>query len=178
MRLFIAIDFKPLEQDLKDLQQGVDESLAVLKKTDTFHLTLKFLGKVNEEVAEEVRQRLRKVEFKPFKLELGNIGVFPTENFVRVIWIGIKPSKEIKELQENIEKALEKFGFEKDYEFSPHITLARVKIVKDREKFQKALKGIEVKQDVIDVSDFRLISSKLSPKGAVYYDLEVYQAKP
>lgn len=176
MRLFIAIDLSRIGQELQRLQSQIDESAATLKKTDTYHLTLKFLGKVSEENADHVKEKLRQVDFNPFKLSLDKVGTFPNEDFIRVIWIGIKPSKEIVALQEKIEKALEEFNFKKDYEFSPHITLARVKMVNDRDAFKKNMKELTLPENSVQVTDFRLICSKLTPKGPIYEDVEVYKA--
>lgn len=174
MRLFIAIDFNELRDYLAGLQKGIDKSLAKLNETSTFHLTLKFLGKVSEGTAEEVKRKLKEIKFKPFSLTLDKIGVFPTENFVRVIWVGTKQSNEVTELQERIEDSLKEFNFKKDVEFHPHITLARVKLVNDREKLIKALKGIKVEEKTIEVKGFRLVKSTLTPKGPVYEDLEFF----
>lgn len=174
MRLFIALDFNELRNDLVKLQNSIDETLAKLKKVEAFHLTLKFLGKVPQEIAQGVEEKLKKVKFTPFSLTLDKIGVFPTENYIRVIWVSAKPQNEVKELQENIENALKEFNFKKDFKFHPHITLARVKFVNDREKFIKNLKNIKVEQKTIEVKDFRLVKSTLTPEGPVYEDIGIF----
>ncbi len=174
MRLFIAIDFNELKEDMIKLQGNTDESLAKLKKTATFHLTLKFLGQVSEDKVESIKEKLKEVKFEPFSLVLDKIGVFPSENYIRVIWAGVKPKNEIVELQKKIEKVLEEFDFKKDFKFHPHITLARVKFVNDKEKFVKNLEEIKVKEKKIEVKDFRLVKSTLTPKGPVYEDIAVF----
>ena len=173
MRLFTAIDFNELRENLQKLQD-IDKALAKIKKAETFHLTLKFLGKVSEEKAEEVKEKLGQVKLSPFKLTLDKIGAFPSENYIRVIWVGVKPKEEVTKLQENIENALKEFNFKKDFKFHPHITLARVKSVNDREKLIKTLKEIKVEEKTIEVKDFRLVESTLTQKGPVYEDLETY----
>ena len=175
MRLFIALDFNELKKELIDLQNNIDDSLAKLNKADTFHLTLKFLGKVSLDKAKEVIERLKKVEFKPFKLSLSEIGVFPKEDYVRVVWVGVKPTEGIIELQGEIEDVLEDFEFKKEFKFHPHITLARVKSVNDREGFTKNLKDIKVEDKKVEVKDFRLVKSTLTQKGPVYEDVEIFK---
>jgi len=174
MRLFIAIDFNELKDYFIELQSNIDGSLAKLKKVSTFHLTLKFLGKVADDKAKEVKDKLKEIEFKPFSLTLDKIGVFPSENYMRVIWIGVKPTEKVIELQKKIETSLKEFNFKKDFKFHPHITLARVKAVNDKEKFVKNLKDIKVEGEEIEVKDFRLVKSTLTPKGPVYEDIDVF----
>lgn len=174
MRLFIALDFNELKEDLAKLQSNIDESTVKLKKTEIFHLTLKFLGKVSEDKAKEIKKKLKEIKFTPFSLTLDKIGVFPTEEFIRVVWIGTKPQEEITKLQKDIETALKNFNFKKDIEFHPHITLARVKYVDNKEKFIKNIKDLKVEEKTIKIKDFRLVKSKLTPKRPVYEDLETY----
>ena len=78
------------------------------------------------------------------------------------------------QLQKEIESSLEEFNLKKDFEFQPHITLARVKTIDDKEKFIKNIKEIEVEQKTIEIKDFRLIKSNLTQKGPVYEDIAVF----
>jgi len=174
MRLFIAIDFNELNEDFKALQNNIDKDLAKLKEVSTFHLTLKFLGEVPEEKVGVLKERLNEVKFKSFSLSLDKIGVFPSESYIKVIWVGITPQDQVIELQKKIEDSLKDFNFKKDFEFHPHITLARVKFVKDKENFLKNLKDIKVEEKTIEVKDFRLVKSTLTSEGPVYEDLEIY----
>ena len=119
--------------------------------------------------------KLNAIKFSPFSLTLDKLGVFPSESYVRVIWAGVKPHDKIKELQKNVEEALKEFNFKKDFDFHPHITLARVKFVNDKEKFAKNLKDIKVEEKTIDINDFRLVKSTLMRTGPVYEDVEIFR---
>ena len=174
MRLFIAIDFKNHESYFKELQEQIPTDTATIKIVNTFHLTLKFLGDVFEEKVEAVKQALSKVEFKPFELETKEIGVFPSPAYIKVVWVGFKENKTILDLQKQIEKVLEDFHFRKDFEFAPHLTLARVKFVKDKDKFVEALEKIKVKPVKEPVSEFKLIKSELTEEGPIYENLEEF----
>ncbi len=174
MRLFLAIDFNELKDNLVAIQSKIGKSTGNLKEVTKFHLTLKFLGEVSEDNASQIKDILKKVKFNAFNLSVDKIGVFPNENYVRVIWIGVKPDKEVKALQDNVENALKEFNFKKDFQFHPHITLARVKFIKDKEKFIKNLKEIKVEPKTIEIKQFKLIKSTLTPKGPVYEDVEVF----
>lgn len=129
MRLFIALDFNGLEDYFIELQNKIPDSEAIRKVT-TFHLTLKFLGEVEDNKLDLIKEKLAKVNFQQFSLTLDKIGVFPNENHIKVIWAGITPKEQITLLQKNIEDSLKEFNFKKDYNFHPHITLTRVKFVK------------------------------------------------
>jgi len=177
MRLFIAIDFNELKGEFTELQNKIDISLAMLKPVSTFHLTLKFLGKVSIENAEKVKKKLKNIKFKHFSLTLDKIGVFPSENYIRVIWVGTKDNEDIIKLQEKIELELKEFSFKKDFKFHPHITLARVKSVNNKEEFNKKLKDLRIEEKTIEVNNFKLVKSTLTPKGPVYEDLKEFSAE-
>ena len=175
MRLFIAINFNKLKNDFEEIQNKIDKKLAKLKKTSTFHITLKFLGEVSEDKISLIKERLNKIEFKPFSLILDKIGVFPTENYIRIIWIGVKPQEQVKQLQENIESALKEFDFKKDFKFHPHITLARIKSVNNKEEFIKNIKDIKIEEKTVEIKNFKLVKSTLTQEGPVYEDIAIFQ---
>ncbi len=176
MRAFIAIDLdqKDYFEDLQD-QFPVDSN-SKIKLTKAYHLTLKFLGEIPEKQIDEIKSKLSQIKFKSFKITLSKPGVFPSENYIRVIWIGLKDNREIINLQKEIEKSLLEI-FPKDERFHPHLTLARVKFVKDREIFIRKLKAIKIKLKEMTIKEFKLIKSELTPKGPVYEDLTIFNLK-
>ena len=176
MRLFIAIE---IPEDVKDYISGIQgkigyEGIRLVKK-EQMHLTLKFLGGVQPEKAEKVKEWLKKIKFEPFSMFLDSMGVFPNENYIRVVWIGLKPEDEILRLQKDIDEKLKKL-FKKEKGFKAHITLARVKFIEDKKGFVEKLKKIKIEKKRIDVNNFKLIRSNLSPKGAVYENVEEFGA--
>ena len=172
MRLFIAIDLpEDIKVELRNLQKEFKGQGKFYFVKD-FHLTLKFLGEVEENKVEEIKDRLKDIKVGKFDLMLQDLGSFPNEDYVKVLWVGC-PNKEIIELHEKIDECL-KGLFKKEYRFSGHITLARVKFVKDKEGFVKCLKEIKVEEKTIEVKDFRLVKSTLTSEGPVYEDLGVY----
>lgn len=175
MRLFIALDFNELRMDLNDVQSSIDKSLANLKEVSTFHLTLKFLGDVPENKVDLIKDKLREIKIGAFPLSLDKIGVFPTESYIKVVWVGVTPPDKARELYDEVENALKEFNFKKENKFHPHLTLARVKFVKDKKQFPKNLKEIVVEQKTIEIKDFRLVKSTLTTEGPLYEDLEIFQ---
>jgi 2'-5' RNA ligase len=179
MRLFIAIEIPEEIKEYIILIQGkIGNELAKVRwvNKSQMHLTLKFLGEVQLNVAEELKKELEKIKFEPFSVNLDYIGVFPNENYIRVVWVGLKPEEKIIELQNDIDESLKNlFGKEKDYK--PHITLGRVKFIKkeNKTKFVETIKNIKVEGKKIEIKDFRLIKSTSTEKGPVYGDIGIFK---
>ncbi len=122
------------------------------------HLTLKFLGEVQPDVVDKVKAALAGVEFESFEFSLGKFGFFPSEDFIRVVWVGVEPEKDVVSLQQKIDAALKPF-FQADKIFKPHLTLARVKRLDDKKKFLEFLYRLKIPDVVVRVEEFRLIQS-------------------
>ncbi len=174
MRLFIAIGFNELKDYFFELQKLLPRN-AKLSLTKSFHITLKFLGEVQPYNIDTILEILKNIKFEPFTVFIDSVGIFPTENYIRVVWIGIKPEDKILELQKQIDDSLKNL-FKKEKDFKAHITLARVKYPEDKKQFIEQLKKIKVKNKKIEIKDFRLIKSTLTPKGPIYEDLEVFNS--
>ena len=177
MRLFVGI-FLPKEvlDYLYEVQNILKKSLPakiiwVHKKI--LHLSLKFLGEVNENRINEIKEKLNKIKFKSFKVKLDKVGVFPNENYIRVIWVGLNPKGKVIELQQKIDSELLDL-FPKDQRFSAHMTFGRVKFIKDKEEFKKNLK-IEINEKEFKVNEFCLVKSTLSKDGPKYEILEKFK---
>lgn len=171
MRVFIAIEV-PFEKEFKEFQEKIKE-FGGFNFPKQFHLTLKFLGEVNE--VEKIKEKLREIKFKPFKVRLGNIGVFPHEKRINIIWVSLIPDDKIKKLQKSIEDILESFFGREKREFKAHVTLARVKFVRDKEKLLESL-NTKINGE-FKIDNFKLIKSELNSEGAKYTILEEYNGK-
>ena len=138
-------------------------------------MTLKFLGEINEKKLEEIKERLRKLDFKPFELNIEGIGFFPSEEHLKIIFVSLNPEDKIIKLQREIDEELLDIS-SKDQEFHAHVTLGRIKSVQDREKLKKAvltdLENIKFK-----VKKFVLMRSQLSKDGPKYFLLETFEGK-
>ncbi len=169
VRLFIAVDFpEHVNHELRRAQEEITE--AVIKPAKEFHLTLKFLG---DRALEKIAESLEKVKFESFKAELTSLGVFPDYNYVRVVWVGVTQEQFIK-LHQEIEENL---SFKPDKNYHPHVTLARVKRPKNKEKFIQSLEKISVKPEEFEVSEFHLVKSTLTRQGPMYEILRTYKLK-
>lgn len=177
MRLFIAIEIpEEVKEFIGEVQEKIsDKGKIRLVNKEQIHLTLKFLGEVQPDKAEKVTEELKKIKFKPFSVYLDSIGVFPSESYIRVVWIGLKPENDILELQSNIDEGLKSL-FKKEKDFKAHVTLARVKFIEDKKEFLDKLRKIKIDKKKIEVNDFKLIKSTLGPKGPTYDTIALFKA--
>ncbi|MFO8015536.1 MAG: RNA 2',3'-cyclic phosphodiesterase [Candidatus Woesearchaeota archaeon] len=173
MRLFIAFGVsEKAKEELKRLQAGLGSG-ADLKPVRDFHLTLKFLGDVDEKNINSIKEKLRSVRFNAFDAELCGAGVFPSESHIRVVWAGVEPKDTISRLQQEIDSALERM-FPKEKRFRPHITLARVRSVRDKSAFMDRIRSLSPKKVSFRVEKFELIKSTLTGEGPVYETIEEF----
>jgi 2'-5' RNA ligase len=180
MRIFIGIDLpENIKENLKEIIEKVKKiKEAKLVKIENLHITLKFLGEVEEEKIEVINRTLQHCadKSKSFNVKIKGIGVFPSEKKVRVLWAGIEDGEDLKNLNRKIEDALKNLGFEKEKEFVAHITIARFKSIPNL-NFIKEL--ITKYQDIlfgeILVKNFQLYESKLTPLGPIYKVIKKYE---
>lgn len=171
MRAFIAVE---MSKEIKDYLYGLQLELRkelkdckiqwVAKKN--LHLTLKFLGEISEEQLEEVQRRLEKIDFAPFSVHLGRMGAFPSEEYIRVIFVELQPEREVIALQQKIDMELLDL-FSKEQEFHGHVTLGRVNFVKDKKQMREIFRE-KIEQKTMEVKGFQLMQSELQKDGPRY----------
>ncbi|MFH1470533.1 MAG: RNA 2',3'-cyclic phosphodiesterase [Candidatus Micrarchaeota archaeon] len=140
--------------------------------TKSMHITLKFLGDINEDKATEISGVLGAIEFFPFPLVCKGLGTFPNEFSPRILWAGIE-SPGLLELHSRISPKLEQLGFEKE-QFTPHLTLARAK-----EKVQLSTLLEKHRSEPFGdcaINLFSLKKSTLTPNGPIYEDIHIFLA--
>ena len=168
MRLFIALDLDSGKEFFKDIQDKINIKGSRLNLTASFHLTLRFLGYVDENDILKIKERLSKVRFSSFDITTAKIGFFyDNHNSIKVIWLGLDDDKDIISLKQNIEEILHPY-FPEDKRFHPHITLARIKFVKDKDLLLKNLDSLRLKKKTFSISSFKLMKSTLSSGSPVY----------
>ncbi|MDD5473822.1 MAG: RNA 2',3'-cyclic phosphodiesterase [Candidatus Methanoperedens sp.] len=171
IRTFIAVElpgkFLP---EIERIEASLDIPGIKLVEPKQVHITLKFLGDIHEDKVEPVASALSQVDCKPFEARIKGVGVFPKLAYIKVIWLGAEGNFDA--LHSDVERVLAPFKFEKDHLFSPHATLARVKMLKDKgallEKIQK-LENIDI--GAMNVASISLKKSTLTPKGPIYETL-------
>ena len=174
VRTFICINFP--DEVIKEVArvQSLMEKRFTGKFTEleNLHLTLKFLGEISKETLEKTRLELSKIKFPIFEANLEDLGTFSIKGSPKIIWIKIA-GKPIYELQKQIDISLSQL-FKPEERFMSHLTIARIKYIKDKEYFDQTLKNITVKKIKFPVNSFKLMSSDLKPMGPVYSLIEEY----
>ena len=119
LRLFVGIDFPPeLKLRLSLLCTGL--SGAKWADPGNFHLTLRFIGEITEDVAADVDEVLSRIKAPRFALQLAGTGVFGG-NKPRALWVGVERHPELVRLRDKIEQALVRAGLEPEQrKFAPH----------------------------------------------------------
>jgi 2'-5' RNA ligase len=133
MRLFFAIELEPAVADA--LHHAI-EPLRVLEPelawvaTPKLHLTMKFLGEVDDAAAATLIAAADSIagRHRHFDMTLGGVGAFPNFRRARVVWMGIENEPKLEWLHHDLEVACADVGYELEGRaFRPHITLARVR---------------------------------------------------
>ena len=176
VRTFIAVNLNTeIKEYLASLQANLNVPETKIKWVgkNNLHLTMKFLGYITLEQTKLVRSILKEIasRYSPFIIKLSsNIGTFPTYQMPRIIWVGIKEGiNELKELYNSIENKLSNKGFPReDKDFHGHITIGRVKYIRDKTNFIQILKRIKVNNFTQEVGSIDLMESKLTPDGPIY----------
>ncbi len=177
IRSFIAIEIDASQQ-IKNLISELEETgiNAKIVETKNMHLTLKFLGDTDTNILNQIEEKIKESvkSINPFEIYLKGVGVFPNTNYIKVFWIGIEDEGNLKQIAKEIDEKLNKIGFKKERrEFSAHLTIARVKSAKNKEKLIELInKHKETEFQKIKVEKIILKKSVLTPQGPIYTNLK------
>ncbi len=177
MRAFVSVNIedeelkkkiKKVAEEIKNNENGIN-----ITKEENLHFTLKFLGEISEDERAEIVKNLSKISLPSFDIHIKDLGVFPEFNFIRIIWIG-GYSQELNKLAEEVDKG--SINIKSNEGFVPHITIARVKFVKDKEALKKRLNSfLNLDFGLYRVTKFYLMESKLLPQGPIYRPLNEFK---
>lgn len=168
IRLFVAV---PLPGDIRQrlalLSGGIPG--ASWLAPDTLHLTLRFIGEVEEDVAADIDDALARIRLPAFSLGLAELGLFATGRNLRTLWAGVERSAPLARLQAKVETAVVAAGLPPEgRKFTPHVTLARLKNA-PRGRVEQVLAGhAGFRAGPFAVDRFTLYSSLLTRDGAIH----------
>jgi RNA 2',3'-cyclic 3'-phosphodiesterase len=181
MRLFVACELpEKIRESITGIVQNLESDSDRIKwvEKENLHLTMKFIGEVDDVKAEKIKEILSSVRFKPFLTSVAEFGVFPPRGRINVVWMGLSPTEPIEDLHSRIDVSMEKTGFARDTRFQPHITLGRVKRIDDSDAFMKKVSLIKDKFETepFKVDSFVLKKSVLMPEGPIYTDIKKFMS--
>ena len=173
MRAFVGI---PVSEEIREKVKKLEEEIKIegvkIVEPKNLHWTVKFLGEIGEREVERVKEVIENVEKKDIEIEVKGVGVFPNISRIRVIWLGVGEGREaftdfIKSVNEKLS------GIGKESEVVPHLTIGRVKFVKDRKKLMDSIEKIKnACLGKMAVRELVLYESKLTPKGPIYTEVK------
>jgi 2'-5' RNA ligase len=168
IRLFVAIPFPPaLRQRLATISGGIPN--ARWTDEENFHLTLRFIGEVDEGTGHDVAEALASVRGERFALTLHGIDQFGKGEKARVLWMGVDKNPALLRLHDRIESTLVRAGLEPEgRKFTPHVTLARLYGASPDSLGAFVQSHQLVRLGPIAVESFALFSSWQHGEGPVY----------
>ncbi len=180
MRLFTAIELP--EENLLRLERLLSalrpEALINWSPLDNLHVTVKFIGEWPEARLDELAEVLAGLEPRePFEIEIQDLGWFPGEKSPRVLCAGIGESEALRTLAHETEEALVVLGIRRDNrDFSPHLTLARIKHTVPLRRLRERVAELQpVALGSFVVRQFALFRSDPGSNASVYRKLRQYR---
>ena len=183
-RLFAAIKIQPDKAFLtqfNEIQNRLQHERIKWVEEYNIHITLKFFGETEEGKIPEILRVLGELsaDINVFSFSLQKLGVFGSSHDPRVVWVGIEPYADLASIMKIIRDKMEVRGYEPDRQnLVPHLTLGRIKLLKDKILFQQIIdqnKGISSQE--INVDRFILFESILKKEGPVYLALQTFQLR-
>lgn len=178
-RLFIAISpSERIKEKIKLLVAGLQDIGADVNfvSPENIHFTLKFLGEVEDDNIEEIKEKLLSIAKtqRIFSLKIKKIGVFPSYERINIIWIGAE-SPELIILMKKVNYTLNHI-YTEEREEVPHLTIARVKSEKNKEALKEHLQNVKNREfGEMVITKIILYESELTPKGPIYTVVEEFK---
>ena len=172
LRLFVAL---PLPDDIADAVQKTQSGLerAAWSKRDNLHITLRFVGEVDETQATDLDFALADIRSAPFELALQGSGFFGHDK-PHAAWMGVAPNEALNQLQRACERACRQVGLAPDRRaYTPHVTTCYLQNGHDLE----AVLAYQARHHLFKAGPwtadrFYLYASHLSKKGSSLYSVE------
>ena len=167
IRLFVALALpEKVAQGLLLTQSGVPG--ARWMNREQLHITLRFIGEVDEHDANAIDEALATISVPHFTLELKGVGEFGGKH-PRALWAGVAASESLTRLQRKIESALQRLGLPaEERKFTPHVTLARLRATPAGRVVDYLTDHALYASGPFDVDEFMLFSSQTTPSGSIY----------
>jgi 2'-5' RNA ligase len=176
VRAFLAVPLAPhVLSSLSRLQAQLSRKINDIRWShpQNLHLTLHFFGNIDQETLEKIKVSVLSVKrcHQPFKVDIRGLGAFPSLRRPKVIWLGLQPQAQLKQLHQDIQQSLRLAGLTPDSRpYSPHLTIGRVR----RAAADLTEQGVTLSDTTIDyllIDRVVLFESRLQPQGAEHIPL-------
>jgi 2'-5' RNA ligase len=168
IRLFVGIELpEAVQERLAGLCGGVPGARWV--DAENMHLTLRFIGDVEDGLAEDIDAALLRLRAPRFDLTLDGVGFFGKPTAARILWAGVRKCEPLARLQAKVETAVQSAGLPpEERKFSPHVTLARLKGAPEIRLQRFVAENADFLAGPLPVERFVLFSSFRSGSGPIY----------
>ena len=181
LRTFVAVKVNPspvLLQVMNKLKGAFSEEPVKWINENNLHTTLKFIGNTSQQQAEEIKKILIETAglYQPFSFRLQGLGFFKSKGNPRVLFAKTEAAESLVNLASDIDKKLSLSGFEPNsHAFKPHLTLSRIKFLKNKTEFYENIeryRDVFLQEVVVDQVVF--YQSILTASAAEYKPLAVF----
>jgi 2'-5' RNA ligase len=172
-RLFTAIELPdPIARALTALRGGLQGARWI--DPENYHITLRFIGDIDDDVADEAAEILGRIQRESFSLTLSGLDTFGGKK-PHSLWTGVASSPELVALQAEQERLLQRIGLKPEArKFTPHVTIARLRGVPASAVAQYMSSRGLFRTAAFPVERFVLYSSRASQGGGPYIVEEAY----
>jgi 2'-5' RNA ligase len=173
-RVFSAIDITSSEllDELEHVQEKLNLGFTPVRP-EKMHITLQFFEDIDDEQIEKVKRGLEGIDVEPFSAQIKGVGAFPSEDYIRVLWAGAE-NHQIREVYSQARNHGVKSS--DNNQFTPHVTLLRVKNISQSKKVRLKKSVNEFKDHYfgeLNADSVKLFESHLGPNGSQYKELYV-----
>jgi RNA 2',3'-cyclic 3'-phosphodiesterase len=174
LRLFTGLSLPILLRQRLTVMQGGIEG-ARWTERDNFHITLTFIGEVDEATADDIDEALSVIRSEKFSLRLKGTGSFAQGKYPKILWMGVEQNEVLHRLKEKIDRALmvANVPFEKR-KYTPHVTLARFKNPEEGKVAGFMQQHNLFTSEEFEVDEFILYQSHQTKNGSVYEAVREY----
>ncbi|MBY6294011.1 RNA 2',3'-cyclic phosphodiesterase [Nanohaloarchaea archaeon H01] len=172
-RVFSAVDIEDekLKDELAEVRDRLDLGFKPVPE-EKMHITLQFFKDIGEEEMEVLKQALDDIDVSSFQAEMKGIGCFPSRDYIRVVWAGLENDRKMQQLYREVSE--HKVQDDNDHSFTPHMTLLRVKNIREeqKKKLRRTIRDFENHEfGTLNVDSVKLFRSDLEQGGSVYSKL-------
>jgi RNA 2',3'-cyclic 3'-phosphodiesterase len=168
LRLFVGIDLPP---ETKLALSAIALGLPGVRWVDpgNYHVTLRFIGEVDEGAAADIDAELAGIRARRFALRIAGVGLFGSEDKPRILYAGVERTAPLVELRDKVGAALGRAGVPPEGRvFTPHVTLANIRAghPADLGHYLEAHNLLRLPEVAVD--RFQLVQSYLTKAGSLY----------